>query len=257
MPHAGILAANPDGAAQCFLTYCRLGAERLGGHLYPDITLDYIAFGHTMRAWERGDVDAVHANIARSVDRLAGAGAEFFVCPDNNMHLVLDDMADLALPGIHIAEAVAGEAAAAGARRVGLLGSAFILGSDLYPRWLGARDIEVEAPTGADRERLQRTVLEELPGGEPTDDTRSWCLDLVGRLAERGCDAVALVSTELHTLLPPEDSPLPIIDSATALGRRTIELALGDVPLPAWRGGVHCPPPHPHDVDGVAPECAP
>lgn len=237
MPHAGILAANPDGAAQCFLTYCRLGAERLGGHLYPDVTLDYTGYGHTLNAWLAGDAATATGNLARNVEHLAAAGAEFFVCPDNNVHLALDVMDGLALPGLHIAEAVAGAATATGARRVGLLGSSFILGSDLYPRSLGVHGIEVDAPTGQDRERLHHVVLEELPGGQVTDDTRAWFVDLVERLADRGCDAVALVSTELHTLLAPGVSPVRVIDSATVVGQRMLEVALGDVPLPTWRGG--------------------
>ena len=237
MPHAGILAANPDGAAQCFLTYCRLGAERLGGHTYPDVTVDYTGYGHTLSAWLAGDTGTATGNLARNVEHLAAAGAEFFVCPDNNAHLALDVMGGLALPGVHIAEVVADAAAAAGARRVALLGSAFILGSDLYPRWLGTRGIEVETPTGEDRERLHNVALEELPGGRVTDHTRAWFVDLVGRLADRGCDAVALVSTELHPLLPPGTGPVPVIDSATEVGHRMLEIALGDVPLPTWRGG--------------------
>ncbi|GAA4853019.1 hypothetical protein GCM10023201_52910 [Actinomycetospora corticicola] len=237
MPHAGILAANPHGAAQCFVTYCRLGAERLGGHVYPDVTLDYTGYGHTLNAWLAGDTVTATGNLARNVEHLAAAGAEFFVCPDNNVHLALDVMDGLALPGLHIAAAVADAATAAGARRVGLLGSGFILGSDLYPRWLGARDIEVEVPTGEDRERLHRAVLEELPGGRVTEETRAWFVDLVGRLAGRGCDAVALVSTELFPLLSAGTSPVPVIDSATVVGHRMLEIALGDVPLPTWRGG--------------------
>jgi aspartate/glutamate racemase len=237
VPHTGILAANPDGAAHCFVTYCRLGAERLGGHTYPDVTLDYIALGHSLGAWLAGDVATATGNLARSVERLAAAGAEFFVCPDNNAHLALDVVDGLALPGLHIGEVVADAAETVGARRVGLLGSAFVLGSDLYRRRLGARGIEVEAPTGEDRERLHHVVLEELPDGRATDATRAWFVDLIGRLGERGCDAVALVSTELHTLLPPGTSPLPVVDSATALGHRMLEVALGDLPLPTWRGG--------------------
>lgn len=237
MPHTGILAANPDGAATCFLTYCRGGAQRLGGHTYPDITLDYVAFGHSLQAWQAGDVGTVEANLARSVDRLAAAGADFFVCPDNTVHLVLDGMSNLALPGLHIAQVVADAAHAAGARRVVVLGTAFVVGSSLYPSWLRTRGITAVTPTRKDEERLHGIIFGELVNGRPTDESRTWCVDLIRRLAEQGCDAVALASTELPLLLPPEYSPLPIIDSTAALSGRALEVALGDAPLPTWRGG--------------------
>lgn len=237
MRHTGILAANPDGAARCFLTYCRAGAERLGGHVYPDITLDYIAFGHSLRAWQAGDAGTATANLARSVDSLAAAGADFFVCPDNTAHLVLDRMANLALPGLHIGAVLADEAAERGARRVAVLGTAFITGSAFAATWLGTRGIDAASPDPADRERLDGIILGELVDGRATEESRSWCIDLVGRLAEQGCDAVALASTELPLLLPAERSPLPVIDPTAALGRRALAIALGDVPLPTWRGG--------------------
>ncbi|MEJ2863653.1 aspartate/glutamate racemase family protein [Actinomycetospora flava] len=240
MPHAGILAANPDGAAQCFLRYCRAGAAELGGHTYPDVSLDYIGFGHHLRAWQAGDLDTVGAYLARSVARLAASGAEFFVCPDNTAHLVLDEIGpELPLPGIHIAQAVATTARAAGHRRVGVLGTAFITGSALYPTWLGADGIEVETPAPPDAERLDGIIFGELVDGIASEASRAWFVEVVRGLAARGCDAVALASTELPLLLAPDDSPLPVIDSTVVLADRALDTALGRSSLPTWRGGRH------------------
>ncbi|GLZ50181.1 aspartate racemase [Actinomycetospora sp. NBRC 106375] len=240
MPHTGILAANPDGAAQCFLRYCRAGAAELGSHTYPDVSLDYIGFGHHLAAWRAGDLDTVGAYLARSVARLAAAGADFFVCPDNTVHLVLDELApELPLPGVHIARAVAETARAADHRRVGVLGTAFVTGSALYATWLGAEGIEVEVPDPPDAERLDRIILGELVNGAASDASRSWGVEVVRGLAERGCDVVALASTELPLLLAPEDSPLPVIDSTAVLADRALDVALSRTPLPTWRGGRH------------------
>ena len=48
MKHLGIVAHSTDGASLCFLAFCQEGVRRLGSHVYPDITLDYIAFGHSL-----------------------------------------------------------------------------------------------------------------------------------------------------------------------------------------------------------------
>lgn len=240
MPHTGILAANPDGAAQCFVRYCRTGAAQLGSHTYPDISLDYIGFGHHLRAWQAGDFDLVRAYFARSVARLAASGADFFVCPDNTAHLVLEEIEpDLPLPGIHIVGAVADTARTAGHRRVGVLGTVFTTGSALYSTWLGAVGIEVETPTPGDAERLDKIIFGELVNGGASEESRAWCVEVVRSLAERGCDAVALASTELPLLLAPEDSPLPVIDSTGVLADRALDVALARAPLPTWRGGRH------------------
>ena len=56
-------------------------------------------------------------------------------------------------------------------------------------------------------------------------------------LAARGCDAVALVCTEIQLLVAPENSPLSTLDSTRLLARAAFAVALGRAPLPAWRGG--------------------
>jgi aspartate/glutamate racemase len=97
--HVGILAHSTEGAALRFLAFCQEGFRRLGRNEHPDVTLDYIAFGYSMPAWDAGDYGAIRATLSLSVDRLARAGADFFICPDNTAHLALEEPGeDLALP---------------------------------------------------------------------------------------------------------------------------------------------------------------
>ncbi|MGW4502681.1 hypothetical protein ACWENR_29260 [Micromonospora sp. NPDC004336] len=55
MKHLGVLAHSTGGAALCFLTFCEEGFRRTGRNEHPDVTLDYIAFGYSMPAWDAGD----------------------------------------------------------------------------------------------------------------------------------------------------------------------------------------------------------
>ena len=124
MRHIGIVAHSVPGAAQCFQAVARYGEQELGVYSHPDVSLDCIAMGRSMLAWETGDFDAIRATLARSVERLARSGADFFACPDNTAHLALERPGpELALPGLHIAEVVARQAAMAGHRTVGVLGT--------------------------------------------------------------------------------------------------------------------------------------
>ncbi len=238
MKHCGILAHSTEGAALCFLEFCQEGVRRLGSHVYPDVTMDYIAFGHSMPAWEAGDHDSIRATLAVSASRLARAGAGFFICPDNTAHLALERPGpDLALPGLHIAEVVADEAARDGRTRVGLLGTRYTMDSPLYPRALAARGIASEVPAGSDRLLVNKIIFDELVNGVFTEQSRQEYLRVIAWLGERGCDAVALVCTEIPLLLAPADSPLPALDSTRLLARAGLAVAVGDRPLPGWRGG--------------------
>jgi aspartate racemase len=236
--HCGILAHSTGGAALCFLEFCEEGVRRLGSHVYPDVTLDYIAFGHSMPAWDAGDYDSIRATLSVSVDRLARAGAEFFICPDNTAHLALECPGpDLALPGLRIAEVVADRAASDGRGRVGVLGTRYTMDGPLYPRALAARGIDSESPAEDDRQLVNKIIFDELVNGVFTEQSRQEYQRVIAGLAERGCDAVALVCTEIPLLVTPADSPLPTLDSTRLLARAGLAVGAGDRPLPTWRGG--------------------
>lgn len=206
--------------------------------MYPDVTLDYIPFGHSMPAWDAGDHDSIRATLSVSVDRLARADADFFACPDNTAHMALERPGDdLALPGLHIARVVADRAARDARTRVGVLGTRYTMDGPVYPRELAARGIAAEVPDAADRETVNRVIFDELVNGVLTDGSRREFVRIIGRLAERGCDAVALVCTEIPLLVTPDVSPLPTLDSTRLLARAAFDAAVGRRPLPTWRGG--------------------
>ncbi|MEV4008226.1 amino acid racemase [Actinomadura sp. NPDC049753] len=238
MRHLGILAHSAEGAALCFRTFCQEGFRELGPDDHPDVTLDLIALARSMPSWDAGDHARIREILAESARRLAAAGADFFVCPDNTAHLALEHPgADLALPGLHIVQVVADQAARDGRTRVGVLGTRYTMDGPLYPRELAARGIAAEVPDPADRETVDRIIFEELVNGVFTEDSRREYVRIIERLAGRGCDAVALVCTEIPLLVTPEASPLPTLDSTRLLARAAFDVAADRRPVPAWRGG--------------------
>jgi amino-acid racemase len=238
MRHLGILAHSAEGAALCFRAFCQEGFAELGEHQHPDVTMDCIALARSMPAWDRGDHRSIRATLSLSVRRLAAAGADFFACPDNTAHLALEQPGEpLALPGLHIAEVVADRAARHGRGRVGVLGTSYTMDGPVYPRALAARGIAAEVPGPDDRRLLNRIIFEELVNGVFTEASRRQYVRVIEALAARGCDAVALVCTEIPLLVAPGDAPLPTLDSTRLLARAAFEVAVGRRPMPAWRGG--------------------
>ncbi|WP_114719022.1 aspartate/glutamate racemase family protein [Rhodococcus sp. AG1013] len=179
----------------------------------------------------------MRAVLATSVERLARAGCDFFVCPDNTAHLALEADGDhLALPGLHLVDIVADAAQQAGHARVGILGTRFTMQGPLYPRELAARGIDAVVPDTADQAMVHSAIFDELVHGDFRPQTRASFVALIERLAAAGCDAVALVCTEIPLLVRPEHSPLPILDSTRLSGRAALEVAVGKRPMPTWRG---------------------
>jgi aspartate racemase len=242
MKHIGILAHSAEGATLCYRTCWMEGVRRLGPHNHPQITMTGIAMHHAMDAWESGDLPAIRAIFAADAARLAAAGADFFVLPDNTAHIALEAPGEpFALPCLHIGEVVAGEAARRGFRNIGVLGTEWTMTGPVYPGALGRRGIGWEAPEREDRATIHRIIFDELCLGVFTEASRAAHVRIIDKLAARGCDAVALVCTEIPLLIGADVSPLPVLDSTRLLARAAVEVALGERGMPAWRGGALAP----------------
>jgi amino-acid racemase len=238
MEHAGILAHSVEGAALCLRAFAAEGFRELGPNAHPDVTLDCIALADSMPAWEARDYPAIRTILARSAARLAAAGASFFGCPDNSAHLALEQPGDpLPLPGLHIAAEVADSAARERRRRVGILGTRFTMEGWIYPRELAGRGIEHRVPAEEDRAVIDSIIFNELVNGVFSGASRREYVRVIQRLQRDGCDAVALVCTEIPLLVAPDTSPLPVLDSTRLLARAAFEVAAGRRPMPVWRGG--------------------
>ena len=234
----GILAHSSEGAALCFLEFCRNGF-REAQHLHPDVMLDCEAMGHIMPAWDAGDHSAVRSFLAQSIQRLADGGCDFFACPDNTAHIALETAGpDLPLHGLNIADVVAEQAAGLGMTRVAVLGTRFTMAGPVYRRALPAVGIEPVFPSDAERADIDRIIFDELVEGVFADTSRDRYIEIIDRLKrEEGCDGVALVCTEIPLLITQDVSPLPILDSTRLLARAAFEVCTGKRPFPIWRGG--------------------
>jgi aspartate racemase len=238
MKHIGILAHSADGAALCFLEMVRHAATRLGPHEHPEITLSILPMAPTLPAYERGDLAAVDEHLRRSAARLAAAGCDFFVCPDNTAHIALDAASQpLPLPGLHICEVVAQQARSDGRRCVALLGTRWTMEGPAYRAAFERAGVALRSPGQAERAVIDRVIFEELCRGVVSDASRAEFVRIIAGMQAQDCDAVALSCTEIPLLIPPEVSPLPTLDSTRLLARAAVAVALGDAPTPTWHGG--------------------
>ena len=238
MKHIGILAHSFEGATLCFHEACSEGVRRLGPHMHPHITMTCSPMALVVDAWERGDNAELRAFFRDDADRLAAAGADFFVCPDNTAHIALESPGEpFPLPGLHIGEVVAEQALSEGRRKVGVLGTKYTMNGPVYAGALGRRGLDWAVPDEDDRDLVNRVIFDELCLGKFTDESRSAYVRIIGGLADQGCDSVALVCTEIPLLVSAEDSPLPILDSTRLLARAAVEVAIGECSMPQWRGG--------------------
>jgi len=224
--HIGIAAISAEGAALCYRTICLEGAATFGPHNHPEVTMHTIPLAQYMDRVYADDWAGSAELMLRSARKLADAGADFLICPDNTAHQTIDLLIDKSpLPWLHIASEVALVAKARGYRRVGVLGTKYLMEGPVYPPKLSAAGVAHDIPSADDRERINQIIFEELVYGRFEEPAREFFRDVIAKLKERGCDAVALSCTEIPLLISEKDSSLPILDSTCILARAALHEA--------------------------------
>jgi aspartate racemase len=189
--HIGIVAVSAEGAALCYRTICVEGAATLGAHNHPEVTMHTIALAQYMDRIYAGDWAGSGELMLRSAHKLAEAGADFLICPDNTLHQTVDLIIEKSpLPWLHIATEVASTAQARGYRRVGVLGTKYLMEGPVYPPKLSAAGIAHEIPRSEDRERINKIIFEELVYGrfeEPAPIFPGRHREAEGARMRRGC----------------------------------------------------------------------
>jgi aspartate racemase len=224
--HVGIVAVSAEGAALCYRTICAEGAALLGAYHHPQVTMHTYPLAEYVRHIDANRWDEAARLLLSSATKLVEAGAEILICPDNTLHQALDLVREQSpAPWLHIAEEVGAIATTRGFKRLGILGTRYLMEGPVYPSKLSARRIAHEIPDASDRERIHEIIVDELVYGRLEEDSRRYIQSVIERLGKRGCDAVVLGCTEIPLLITEADSPLPAIDSTRTLARAALREA--------------------------------
>lgn len=224
--HIGIVAVSAEGAALCYRTICSEGAALLGRHNHPEVSLHTYPLARYMPPTESGDWVQAGELLSASAKLLVAAGAQLLICPDNTIHPGVELIRErCGAPWLHIAEEVA--AAAVGRhRKLGLLGTRYLVEGPVYRDKLSARGVAYELPEPDARQRINDIIFDELVYGRFEPAARRYFQSVIESLAARGCDAVVLGCTEIPLLISPEDSVLPVLDSTRILARAALRAAV-------------------------------
>jgi aspartate racemase len=225
--HIGIVACSAEGASLCYRTICVEGAQFLGPHAHPEVSMHTPSFAEYVNFLDRGDWQGIGELMLASAHKLAKIGADFLICPDNTIHQALPYVEPRSpLPWLHIAEVVAEQADECGFRRLGLTGTRWLVDSDVYPEKLTARQLEYVRPSAAERDEINRIIMDELVNGIFKSEAVAYFQRVIGRMKNEGCDAVVLGCTEIPLIMSDPNSPLPTLDSTRLLARAALRRAV-------------------------------
>jgi len=225
--HIGIVACSAEGAALCYRTICVEGAQLLGNHAHPEVSMHTPSLGDYTDCLDRGDWTGVAELMLASAAKLAQIGADFLICPDNTIHQALPYLeARSPLRWLHIADVVAEQAVLKGYRCLGLTGTRWLVESSVYPDKLRARNLGYVCPTLDERTEINRIIMDELVRGVFKAEAIGYFEQVIEEMKQQGCDAVILGCTEIPLLVNDSNSPLPTLDSTRLLARAALRRAV-------------------------------
>jgi aspartate racemase len=223
----GIVACSAEGAALCYRTIALEGAQFLGAHGHPQVSMHSHSLADYVECLDRDDWEGVAELMLDSAEKLARSGAAFLICPDNTIHQAFPYLEGRSpLPWLHIAAVVAEEAVARGFRRLGLTGTRWLVASEVYPEKLFAHGLAYMRPTAEEREECSRIIMDELVCSVFKPEGVAYFQRVIGRMKDEGCDAVVLGCTEIPLIIDDANSPLPTLDSTRLLARAALRLAV-------------------------------
>jgi aspartate racemase len=226
--HIGIVACSAEGAALCYRTIALEGAYLLGTHDHPEVSMHTHPLARYMSCIYDGDWEGVADLMLSSAEKLAKGGADFLICPDNTIHQAFALVEPRSpLPWLHIAQEVASEARRSHFKRLGVLGTRYLMEGPVYPEKLKAASLEHRIPDAPGRERINQIIFDELVNAQFMSGSLAYFQEVIRTLAEQGCDAVVLGCTEIPLLVTPDSSPLPTLDSTRLLAKAAVRRAVG------------------------------
>ena len=225
--HIGIVACSAEGAALCYRTICTEGAQLLGAHAHPEVSMHTPSLADYMECIYRNDWPGVAELMLASAHKLAAIGADFLICPDNTIHQALPLVQPRSpRPWLHIADEVARAAVARGHKRLAITGTRWLVASEVYPQALAAHGVLFQRPSDEDRDEINRIIMDELVYGTLKPESIAMFQRVIERFKRDGCDAVVLGCTEIPLIIHDGNSPLPTLDSTRLLARAALRKAV-------------------------------
>jgi aspartate racemase len=208
---------GPESTVDYYRSLIRTWRRRRPDGSYPRVIINSIEAGRVFANLGSADYAAVGRDLGSAVAALAAAGCQRAMLASNASHLAFELIdPPPTIPLIHIVDTARDAAARAGFRRLGLIGTRFVMESDLYPARLALAGLEVVLPTPDEREHVHAIYFGELVAGVIRDESRDALREVVVAMRERnGIDAIVLGGTELALIITePTFAGVPVLNTA-------------------------------------------
>ncbi len=227
LPSVGIVGGmSPESTVTYYQQIVHRHTREFGNHAYPRILIASVSFQQYMDWQHEGAWDRIAAGLQKELEALARAGASYAVVATNTMHKALPAIKS-PIPVLSILDAVSRYARKEGIKKLGLTGTKFTMSDGFYARGLEERGLGVVIPSAEEQETINSIIYDELIRGVVNPSSVERFAAIVGRLADRGAEAVLLGCTELELLTRERPLSVRVLDTTRIHAEAAWELAVG------------------------------
>jgi len=134
-------------------------------------------------------------------------------------------------PMLNIIECVLEEVLKKRVRKVGLMGTTYIIRSGIYQRLLDMAEIECLLVDNEEQGWIMNAICQDLQRPPVSATTLARFLRNVDNMSERGAEGLILACTDLPLVVTKENSSIPLFDSTQIHVEAALDLALGLRPM--------------------------
>lgn len=204
-----------------------LAAKKIGTQANPPL----IIYSLNIELIRDQNLDKINHSYLHIARKLEIAGAKALIICGNTPHVVYDFVQPkISIPILHIADAVGKQAVSAGLQQLGLLGNPpTMTGGFIQKRLKEKFKLETLIPDEEYFNAAHEYVSGELTQGKFTETARSFFIDQMQLLKEKGAQGVILGCTELPLLVEQKDFDLPLIPTTQLHAQLAVDFILGDI----------------------------
>ncbi|MBU9560576.1 aspartate/glutamate racemase family protein [Burkholderia multivorans] len=195
-------------------------AQQSGGsHVSADLVVVSLNFEEILARQQANDADGEYDILARAAEVIQHARArKLLICSNTTSNTCDRLQRSFDLDIVNIIDATRSHILNHGYRRVGLLGTRYVMEREFYRERLESAGIEVVTPESSDRAVIHNIIYRELCHGIFSQVSRDIFMGVVKHFALSGVEAVVLGCTEIPLILPNFNSHggIAIIDSIDA-----------------------------------------
>ena len=230
MRKLGIIGGMSWSSTALYYDHINRGiAQRLGGLHSALLAIESVDFAQIAAMEFAGDWDGIAKVTIDAAKRLEASRVQGLLIACNTVHKSYDAVAaNVSVPVLHIADALADRLVADGRTRVALLGSRFTMTEGFVRDRIDRRGIALVPIDDGWMEEVDRVIYEELAVGRVVRDSQRKLKTLITELGKQKVQAVVLGCTELVLAVDVRANVLPVYDTTAIHARAAVDWMLAE-----------------------------